>query len=181
MEKDSYLLELCRYLSRNPVRAKLVNDPGDYLWSSYRAIIGKTKFPDFLNKEWTISQFGDDKDRAVKQFENYILSGEDTPFPSEEIAGQLILGANKFIEKIKKFLPSSKRRIDTEIPKKQSYVSREELDEIFQKGLRSGRTRDELIFQAFREYDYYQKEIADYLGVHYATVSRAIKKIEEKK
>jgi len=60
-------------------------------------------------------------------------------------------------------------------------VSRKELDEIFQKGFRSGKTRDQLIYLAFRKYDYYQKEIADYLGVHYATISRAIKKVEEKK
>jgi len=182
VEKDSYLLELCRYLSRSPVRAKQVQDPGDYRWSSYRAIIGKEKKPDFFfNKEWIISQFGGDQNKAVKQFENYILSCEDSPFPSEEIAGQLILGSNKFIEKIKKFLPSSKRRQDIEIPKKHSYVSRKELDEIFQKGFRSGKTRDQLIYLAFRKYDYYQKEIADYLGVHYATISRAIKKVEEKK
>ena len=70
---------------------------------------------------------------------------------------------------------------NTEIPKEPSYIARKELAEIFQEGSRSGTPRDELIYQAFKEYDYYQKEIADFLGIHYATISRAIKKVEEKK
>lgn len=35
VEKDSYLLECGRYIERNPVRAKLVADPGDFSYSSY--------------------------------------------------------------------------------------------------------------------------------------------------
>ena len=34
VEKESYLLELCRYIVLNPVRAKIVNNPGKYRWSS---------------------------------------------------------------------------------------------------------------------------------------------------
>jgi len=181
VEKDSYLLDLCRYLLRNPIRSKLVRRPEDYHWSSYKALIGREKCPEFLKTEWIISQFDEDKDRAVKQFKKYIASGEDKAFPSEDIAGQLILGSKKFIDNIKKYLPGSFLKINSEIPKQQSYVSRMDLDEIFQRGFRSGRTRDDLIYMAFREYDYYQKEIADYLGIHYATISRAIKKMEEKK
>jgi hypothetical protein len=181
VEKDSYLLELCRYILRNPVRAKLVHDAVDYTWSSYRAIIGKERCPDFLHSEWIISQFGENKGTAVKQFENYISSGNDTPFPSDEIAGQLILGSKGFIERIKKYLPIEKRMTDTEISKEQSYIFRKELDEIFQEGMKSGRNREEMIYRAFNEYDYYQKEIADYWGVHYATISRVIKQVEEKR
>ncbi len=33
--KDIYLLECARYIERNPVRANVVIDPGDYRWSSY--------------------------------------------------------------------------------------------------------------------------------------------------
>lgn len=36
IEKDSYLLECGRYIERNPVRAKLIEDPKDWPWSSYR-------------------------------------------------------------------------------------------------------------------------------------------------
>jgi len=36
IEKDSYLLQCGRYIELNPVRANLVQDPGEYRWSSYR-------------------------------------------------------------------------------------------------------------------------------------------------
>jgi len=35
-QKDAYLLELVRYLHLNPVRAKLVNSPSEWFWSSHR-------------------------------------------------------------------------------------------------------------------------------------------------
>lgn len=34
VEKEAHLLELCRYVALNPVRAGLVNDPGKWQWSS---------------------------------------------------------------------------------------------------------------------------------------------------
>jgi putative transposase len=37
VEQDAYLLSCLRYIELNPVRTGMVNDPGDYQWSSYRA------------------------------------------------------------------------------------------------------------------------------------------------
>jgi putative transposase len=37
VESEGYLLACQRYIERNPVRAALVADPGEYAWSSYRA------------------------------------------------------------------------------------------------------------------------------------------------
>jgi putative transposase len=36
VDEDSYLLSCYRYIERNPVRAGLVQHPGQYAWSSYR-------------------------------------------------------------------------------------------------------------------------------------------------
>ncbi len=35
IQKDSYLLECGRYIERNPIRAKIVEDPTDFVYSSY--------------------------------------------------------------------------------------------------------------------------------------------------
>lgn len=35
IDKDRYIFSCLEYLHNNPVRAGLVNNPGDYLWSSY--------------------------------------------------------------------------------------------------------------------------------------------------
>ena len=37
VEKEAYLLELCRYIVLNPVRAGMVRSAKDWPWSSYRA------------------------------------------------------------------------------------------------------------------------------------------------
>lgn len=39
VEKDEYAGELSRYIHLNPVRAKIVERPEDYEWSSYRSYI----------------------------------------------------------------------------------------------------------------------------------------------
>ena len=38
VDRDAYLLEVCRYVDLNPVRAGLGDDPGGWPWSSYRAL-----------------------------------------------------------------------------------------------------------------------------------------------
>ena len=49
VDAESYLLSCQRYIELNPVRANMVNDPGDYPWSSYRSnglgVIAKLRTP----------------------------------------------------------------------------------------------------------------------------------------
>ena len=82
VDKDAYLLELCRYIVLNPVRAGMVEHPKDYLWSSYRATAGLTKKPDFLTSDWILAQFGDDRKRAKKEYRKFVLAGisEESPW-----------------------------------------------------------------------------------------------------
>ena len=47
MEKEAHLLELCRYVVLNPVRAGLVKRPEEWRGSSYRATVGEAKKPVF--------------------------------------------------------------------------------------------------------------------------------------
>lgn len=57
VERDSHLLELCRYLVLNPVRAGLVAAPGDWPWSSYRATAFAKGAPDWLTTRWVLHRF----------------------------------------------------------------------------------------------------------------------------
>ncbi|MGL6106662.1 transposase [Romboutsia sp.] len=41
IENDSQLLETSRYVHLNPVKARMVEMPGDYKWSSYQMLIGE--------------------------------------------------------------------------------------------------------------------------------------------
>lgn len=51
VDSESYLLELARYIVLNPVRARMVEQPGDWPWSSYRATAGLERAPNWLSHE----------------------------------------------------------------------------------------------------------------------------------
>ena len=57
IQKDSHLLEVCRYVVLNPVRANMVEAPGAWKWSSYRAIVGMEAVHPCLTKDWVLGQF----------------------------------------------------------------------------------------------------------------------------
>ncbi|GAB4491224.1 MAG: hypothetical protein OHK006_24930 [Thermodesulfovibrionales bacterium] len=52
IEKESHLLEVCRYVVLNPMRAKAVQAPGEWKWSSYNATAGKAKPHRGLTVDW---------------------------------------------------------------------------------------------------------------------------------
>lgn len=49
VDSAAYLLEVCRYVDLNPVRAKMVASPESYAWSSYRALAGLSSAPPWLD------------------------------------------------------------------------------------------------------------------------------------
>jgi putative transposase len=63
------------------------------------------------------------------------------------------------------------RRDIQEIPRQQRYLNRPGLDELF----RNKEKRNKLMYNAVVEHGYSQKEIADFLGLHYSTVSRLLR------
>jgi len=56
VEKDSYALELSRYIHLNPMRAQMVGDPSEYPWSSYLAYIGRERRWRWLCKDFILEQ-----------------------------------------------------------------------------------------------------------------------------
>jgi len=58
VDKDSHLLELCRYVVLNPVRSHMVKRPEDWPWSSYRATVGFSSAPAFPSTDLTLGLFG---------------------------------------------------------------------------------------------------------------------------
>jgi REP element-mobilizing transposase RayT len=50
VDRDAYLLEVCRYVDLNPVRARMVRKPESWAWSSYRAQLGQAAVPEC----WTL-------------------------------------------------------------------------------------------------------------------------------
>ncbi|WP_294392321.1 hypothetical protein [uncultured Clostridium sp.] len=63
------MIELSRYIHLNPVRAKLVENPEDYLWSSYNVYMGKRK-DNIIHDEKILSLFEDEK--AREHYKRYV-------------------------------------------------------------------------------------------------------------
>lgn len=177
VEKESYLLELCRYVVLNPVRARIVERSEDWKWSSYSATVGIKKAPEYLTVDWILGQFSDKKRKAEKQYKEFVTAGIKERAPWKNLKGQILLGGERFIKKFRELL--SGREEIKEIPRCQRYLDRPELVEIFREGNKSDRKiRNKEIYRAHMKFGYTLKEIADYLDIHYTTVSKAIKEME---
>ena len=57
VEEDTYLLELLRYIHRNPVRAGICQAVEDYRWSSHRGYLSAAKKWDWLDKQALLGMF----------------------------------------------------------------------------------------------------------------------------
>ena len=68
LARDGHLLEVCRYIPLNPVRANLCDDPADWPWSSYRALTGSQEPPTFLEVGFIHSLF--DGPEGFRRFVN---------------------------------------------------------------------------------------------------------------
>jgi putative transposase len=129
VNKDNYLLELCRYVVLNPVRARLVELPERGKWSSYAATAGLKKIPGYHSVDWILEVFGTDRTTAQKHYRNFVREGLNRKSPLGELQGLILLGEDRFVEKFKNLL-GDKEAIK-EIPRQQRYAGRPNLKKIF--------------------------------------------------
>ncbi|MBL4608137.1 MAG: transposase [Pseudomonadales bacterium] len=171
VQKDAYLLELSRYVVLNPVRAGMVELPEQWPWSNYPAIIGSASCPDWLDDEWLLGQFGRQRKRAIKAYQRFVLEGRGLSSPLVETKHQLLLGDEAFIaqhqdevesERLREFSKAHRRSLAKPLDDYQSEFPQ----------------RDEAMTQAYLSGAYTMAEIGKHFGVHYMTVSRAVRKYE---
>jgi len=173
VDKESYLLELCRYIVLNPVRACMVKEPSDYHWSSYRATAGQGKAVNFLSTDWVLSQFGENRRRAQKAYMEFVKTGTGVDV-WKDLQFQCLLGDRVFCERFVARLTDSKGV--KEIPRMQRFAARPKLDELLPQDIQCRRLkRNEAFLQAAMEWGYTYAEISRHTGLHYTTVSRIVR------
>jgi putative transposase len=101
VDKDSYLLELSRYLHLNPVRAMIVEKPEDYPYSSYAAYIS-TQGEALVNRSAILEMFNTKESEAIKRYRAFVENamGEEAESPMKKVYGGMILGGEGFIKDI---------------------------------------------------------------------------------
>jgi len=172
VQKESHLLEVCRYVVLNPVRAKVVDAPERWRWSSYRAAAWKERAHPCLTTDWVLGQFGSKRRTAEKRYRAFVMDGIGGHGIWGDIKGQSILGEGDFVNCLIDFARGYEKI--KEIPKVQRYLNRPSLSAIFENTNGEKRKRNRGIAEAVKRWGYSEKEIADYLRLHYSTVSRLI-------
>jgi len=96
VDNASYLLELCRYVVLNPVRAGMVHAARRWRWSSFRATAGLVKAPDWLAADGVLGNFGLDRQKAPLAYRQFVRQGTKASSPWDSLRGQTWLGSDEF-------------------------------------------------------------------------------------
>lgn len=164
VEKETHLLNVCRYVVRNPVRADICADPGEYSWSSYRQTAGLADRDGFLASDAVLSLFGGERAAAQNSYRDFVAAAD--PDLEAEVVGER-LGSDAFLKA--RLTPEP----IPEVPRAQWEPSPPTLAEIFA-------ADSTPIVTAYRRYRYPLAAIASHLGCHYATVSRKLRAQEQR-
>jgi len=177
VDRDAYLLTLCRYVERNPVAAMLVGSPGDWEWSSYRAHVDETPSPVWLDTDGLHGYLlgrapASDRDRstAVRRYAALVqkVTNEDADLWKTGLRRQIFLGNEHFVDDmLAKAAPPTGRVRD--IPKAQRVRRRDLADWIAETG-----SREKGLRWAYRVGGMTMTAMASTLGLSVSTVSRLI-------
>lgn len=168
VQRETYLLELTRYVVLNPLRAGMVTSVDAWPWSSHSCIIGKTAAPVWLDTSAALQHFGSERGAAIKAYNRFLLAGIGRDSPLKNLQHQLILGDEAFIAKYQSMAPQGEL---IAVPKAQRRAVSLSLADY------SARypDRDEAMARAYHSTAYTMQQIAVYFHVSAKTVSRAVK------
>ena len=79
-QRDSYFLELVRYIHLNPLRAKIVDNLDDldkYKFCSHSVVLGRNKKVEWQNTKEVMLMFGDSLSKARRSYRSFIKKGRD--------------------------------------------------------------------------------------------------------
>ncbi|MFK7955464.1 MAG: transposase [Lysobacterales bacterium] len=170
VDSDAYLLELSRYIVLNPVRAGMIDHPANWPWSSYEPTVKKTLAPHWLAVDLLLANFGDFRHCAQKEYKTYVEAGIGRPGPWSKLQSEIYLGDEQFVASVQQMVDCLDDAL--EVPRVQRRLPRKPL-EYYQA---NATDRNAGMKAAFSSGHYTLVEIAQFYGVHYSTVSRAVKR-----
>lgn len=172
VDRDSYLLELARYVVLNPVRAGMVKDPGAWPWSSYRSMIGKRPAPAWLATDGLLAAFGRGRRDAVRAYIAFVAEGGGGESIWRNLKSQVFLGDEDFVARNLKRIGAQE---DVNIPRAQRRPPPPSLEEIERK---HGQ-RNAAMVAAYATGGYSYQQIGAYFGVHFTTVAKVVRQAKQ--
>lgn len=180
VDRDNYLLEVCRYVDLNPVRARMVAQPGDWPWSSYRAHCGLAASLPWLNTAglhgFLLGQDPEtlaDRKRAARLYVELVRDGQDVRLWDESLRQQIYLGDDEFVRSLQDAADHASLQ-SREVPKAQRRIKNATLTQWM---AQSG-DRGEALWHAHTESGITMTALANELGISVARVSQLIRRHE---
>lgn len=103
VEQDSYLLELVRYIHRNPLRAGMVEKIDHYAWCSHPGYLSSSKKWSWLHKDFILTMLAPEIRNRRKAYREFITQEDSEEilriFDKKKLPG--ILGENEFVDWVK--------------------------------------------------------------------------------
>ena len=168
VEKQRYLLELSRYVVLNPVRAGMVVNAGQWVWSSYQPTSGLASCPRWLQTDWLLSQFSCNRTNSRQGYIQFVADGQNQSSIWCELRQQIYLGDEQFAAFMQHHLDTDTDL--SEVPRPQHRAVALPIAHYASHAA----CRSEAMQLAYDTGQYTLRQIADYFGVHYSTVSRAV-------
>ena len=171
VQKETYLLELARYVVLNPVRAGLVDHPQVWQWGSYQSMIGEREPPIWLNIEWLLSQFGHSAELARIRYREFVMQGIGRSSPLKDTQHQFVLGDKTFVAQHADRLKETDFTAIVRDQRRLRAMPLEHYEEVCN-------NRDEAMARAYATTAFSMVEIGKHFGVSDKTVSRAVRRYE---
>jgi REP-associated tyrosine transposase len=166
IQGDDHLAATIRYVVLNPVAAGFCDRPENWPWSGHREVVGLVRSR-IVDVDECLTLLGPAGRDRLSRYRS--LFADDSPAALPEARGGIVVGDAAYAEQV--IAEASDPSI--EVPKRQRLAGRPELDAI-----QAGDRADWLI-AAYYEHGYSQREIAEHLDRHYATVSRWLREAEQ--
>jgi putative transposase len=112
IDKETYFLEVLRYVVLNPVRAKLVALPHEYPWTSYAATSGQIEPPAWLAVDEVLTLFAPDRRLATEHYRRFVHEGIGGQRPWDNVVGSMYLGPAEWLERVRCRVESKPRPND---------------------------------------------------------------------
>jgi len=192
IDRDSYLLELSRYIHLNPVNAQMVEKPEDYPYSSYGAYISPRK-EDIVTRDLIWSMISRDRNKAHTLYQAFVEEGvsEEQKDPFQDVYAGMILGKKSFIKEALSLLdPDNFQRKDTSARRSlKTPVSMEEIADTISRVLnapreqitdKKGMYRNLALYFMRRSTGFTNREIGQFFGNRtYSAVTKACQRFEK--
>lgn len=169
VDTHHYYKILIRYVLQNPVKARIVQHPRQYYWSSYNATLGCYEAPGWLAVHEVLTHFGESLPLALGKFEQYILDKEELDI-RKLLTNQVFLGDKEFVrehlsKRMVRSQPSGVSQRQQSLPAKPLAYFKERYN-----------NKKQAAKEAYESGSYSKLELAKFFEIPYTTLSRWLSK-----